>query len=215
MDKVKPRCEELGVEVRAVLVGEMKPPEELSAQITERYLALAKQAANKNLVGQYRQMQKTKATQTRSEQAQDIVDAETKVATAKIQAEQRKQVEESKLKTELQIAQNRLEAAKLQAEATVKTGQAEAYEVDQKNQAEVAGLRKKVQGFGSIEHFAQYHIVRSLTPALKEIFASDDSDFAKLFSSYMTPPAAMDRNKATKPATTIPTSASREMPSAR
>jgi len=47
-----------------------------------------------------------------------------------------------------------------------------------------------VQGFTSANQFAHYHMLIHLSPALREIFASDDSDFAKLFSNYMSPPAS-------------------------
>ena len=55
-----------------------------------------------------------------------------------------------------------------------------------------------MQGFASAAHFAQYHVISKLAPSLKEIFSSDDSDFAKLFSGYMTPP------NGTSPKTTFP-----------
>ena len=52
----------------------------------------------------------------------------------------------------------------------------------------MAGLRTAVEGFNSADQFAQYQMLTRLAPALKEIFASDTSDFAKLFASYMTQP---------------------------
>ena len=52
----------------------------------------------------------------------------------------------------------------------------------------LAGLRKAVQGFTSASQFAQYHVLTKLAPALREVFASDEGEFAKLFSGYMTPP---------------------------
>ena len=51
---------------------------------------------------------------------------------------------------------------------------------------QVAGLRTAVEGFNSADQFAQYQMVMRLAPALKEVFASDTSDFAKLFAAYMT-----------------------------
>src|SRR5437868_5697086 len=48
--KVRPRCQELGIELRAVLLGEMKPPPELAEQISMRDMARVKQAQNKSLV---------------------------------------------------------------------------------------------------------------------------------------------------------------------
>ena len=46
-------------------------------------------------------------------------------------------------------------------------------------------------GGPSAGQFAQYQVVLRLAPALKEIFASDTSDFAKLFADYLTPPASL------------------------
>ena len=78
-------------------------------------------------------------------------------------------------------------------------GTAEANVIQVQNEAEVAGLRMALSGFTSAQQFAQYHIIARLAPSLSEIFASDDSEFAKLFSSYMTaPPTA--RPMQTRPA---------------
>jgi hypothetical protein len=57
----------------------------------------------------------------------------------------------------------------------------------------LAGLRTAIDGFGSVDAFAQYRVLVKLSPLLSEIFASDTSEFAKLFSSYLTarnPPGA-------------------------
>ena len=108
---------------------------------------------------------------------------------AKTRADQLREVELSRLKQELENAQLQLDAAKNRAEAILAKGKAEAAVIHLTNEAEIAGLRKAVQGFGSVQNFAQYHIVSRLAPALSEIFASDTSDFAKIFSSYMTMPA--------------------------
>jgi len=138
------------------------------------------------------------AAKTMKAQAKEKVDAETRLVQEKTQAKQRLQVQELQLKQELESAQLRLDAAQKQAAAVLTKGKAEAAVITAKNEAEIAGLRKAVQGFESAQQYAQYHILERLAPALKEIFASDESEFAKLFSTYMTPPA-----KATKPAGTI------------
>jgi hypothetical protein len=46
-----------------------------------------------------------------------------------------------------------------------------------------------VQGFPSAEQYAQYQVMLKLAPALGEVFASDGSEFAKLFTAYLAPPA--------------------------
>ena len=187
--KVRPRCQELGIELRAVLLGEMKPPPELAEQISMRDIARVKQAQNKSLVEQYKEEQKLKSIEALKQQNREKVEANTRVLVAQTNAQQRKQVEELKLKQELESAQIRLDAAKNRAAAVLAKGKAEAAVINVQNEAEVAGLRKAVQGFTSVQNFAQFHILSRLAPALKEIFASDDSEFARLISGYMTLPA--------------------------
>jgi hypothetical protein len=187
--KVRPRCQELGIEIRAVLLGEMKPPPELAEQISQRDIARVKQEQNRSLLGQYREEQKLKGVEALKQQNREKVEANTRVLVAKTNAQQRKQVEELKLKQELESAQIKLDAAKNRATAVITKGKAEAAVINVQNEAEVAGLRKAVQGFTSAQQFAQYHILSRLAPTLREIFASDDSEFAKLIAGYMTPPA--------------------------
>src|SRR5262249_16639007 len=128
-----------------------------------------------------------KATEALKPRNKEMVEADTRLAQAKTKADQMKEVEESRLKQELENAQLQLEAARQQAKATLQRGRAEAEGIQLRNEAEVAGLRKAVMGFAGVQHFAQYHVLAKLGPALAEIFASDDSDFARLFSGYMTP----------------------------
>ena len=186
--KVRPRCQELGIEIRAVLLGEMKPPAELSEQISLRDLARVEQQKNAVRLGQYREMQKLMSIQTLKEQTREMVEANTRLQVMNTQAKQQKEVEELKLKQELDNAQIGLDAARSRAEAILAKGKAAAAVIQLQNEAEVAGLRTAVQGFASAAHFAQYHVISKLAPALKEIFSSDDSEFAKLFAGYMTPP---------------------------
>ena len=185
LDKVKPRCEELGIEIRAVLLGEMKPPADLADQISQRDLARVEQQKNQIKLGQLKEMQKLKSIEAMKQQNREKVEAQTRLNVEKTQAQQNKQVEESKLKQELESAEIRLEAAKARAAGVIAKGKGEAAVINAQNEAEVAGLRKAVQGFTTAGAFAQYHVVMRLGPALREIFASDDSDFAKLFASFM------------------------------
>lgn len=190
LDKVRPRCLELGIDIRAVLLGEMKPPAELADQISQRDLARVEQQKNTTRLGQYKEMQKLKSIEALKDQNKEKVEATTRLEVMKRQAQQLKQVEEAKLKQELESAQIRLDAAKARAEGIIAKGKGEAAVIESKNQAEVAGLKKAVQGFTSANNFAQYHVLMRLAPSLREIFAADDSDFGKLFSNYMTPPAS-------------------------
>ncbi|MGH7136309.1 MAG: SPFH domain-containing protein, partial [Pirellulales bacterium] len=193
--KVKDRCQALGVEIRAVTLADLLPPKELSEQIAQRELARVEREKNLAVVKQHKAQQELASKIGLKQQAKEKVAAETLLVQATTRAEQLKEVEESRLKQELLNAQVALEAARDQASATLAKGEAEAKVIDLKNEAEVAGLRTAVQGFTSADYFAQYHILQKLAPALTEIFASDDSDFARLFADYMSRVSERDKSK--------------------
>jgi hypothetical protein len=138
---------------------------------------------------QYRAAQELKAKETLKDQAKQKVEAETRLIQAKTKSSQMKEVAVSQATQDLENAQLALDAAEKQAEATLATGKAEAAVIVLQNEAEIAGLRKAAAAFTNVQTFAQYNLMNKLGPALTEIFASDDSDFGRLFSDYLSQPA--------------------------
>ena len=193
LQKVKPRCERLGVELRAVTLAALQPPAELAEQIAQRELARVEREKNEVLVRQHKAQQELAAKQGLKKQASEKVGAETRLIQAKTKLDQSKEVETSRLTQELANAKIELEAAKSEAAAKLATGRAQAAVIDMQNEAEISGLKTAVQGFSSADNFAQYHVMAKLAPALAEIFASDDSEFARLFAAYMSQKAGADR----------------------
>ena len=186
---VKSGAKELGIDIRAVTLGDLHLPDDLLQQISARELARVELSKNVAEVGKYKAQQELAAKQALTEQAKAKVEAETRLLQAKAKSKQTVEVEELRLTQELENARLRLAAAQRQAEATLAKGKAEAAVAQSQNEAEVAGLRQAVEGFDGVQNFAQYHVVTKLGPALGEIFASDDSEFAKLVSGYLSPPA--------------------------
>jgi regulator of protease activity HflC (stomatin/prohibitin superfamily) len=194
MEKVAPTCKEMGILVESVTLAHMdmsKELAELADQIAERERTRVTREKNQKLVEQHKQDQELKAKEVLKDQKEQVVGAKTRLAVATKKAETSKEVEKKKLEQELQSAQIRLEAAENQARATLARARSEAAVITAQNEAEVAGLRTAVTGFPNADAFAQYHVLMRLAPALSEIFASDTSDFARIFSTYMTPGKAM------------------------
>jgi regulator of protease activity HflC (stomatin/prohibitin superfamily) len=206
LKKIQPRCQEFGLNVESVTIDRMDVPPQLSAVIAEREQARITREKNVESIGQYKEQQELKAKEALKQQEEEKVTASSKLVQAEAKSRQRKATEEARLKQDLANAQLRLDAAREQAKAVVASGKAEADVIMLQNEAEVSGLRKAVQGFPSADHFAQYHVLIKLAPALGEIFASDTSEFAKLFAVYLTPPA--------KPATAAPVRAAAVDPDA-
>lgn len=186
---VKPRCAELGVDIRAISVGQMEPPPELAREISDRETALAEQQRNVEMVKQFTNEQALKAQEALTVQKRDRVLAETRLAQARTQAEQLVEVEKQKLTARVTVARSQLEAAREQAKAVRSRADAEAAVIAAQNQAEVAALKTSIDGFGSPELFARQALIARVAPALGEIFTSDQSDFGRLFLDLLVPAA--------------------------
>lgn len=189
LKKIQPRCQELGLSVESVTIDRMNVPVELSTVIAEREQARITREKNVESIGQYKEQQELKAKEALKQQEEEKVAAKSKLVQAEAKSKQRKATEEARLKQELANAQLQLDAAKEQAKAITAAGKAEADVIMLQNEAEVSGLRKAVQGFPSADYYAHYQVLSKLAPALSEIFASDTSEFAKLFTAYLAPPA--------------------------
>lgn len=213
MERVAPQCKKVGVVIESITVTQPDmnaPLAELAGQISDREKTRLVRETNKQLVEQYKSQQDKAAQDVLVKQKSEMVDAKKGLAVATKLAKQTKEVEEAKLKNDLENAQIELEAAKEQAKATLTRGKADADIILAKNKAEVAGLKTAIEGFSSPEQFAQYHVVMKLAPALSEIFASDTSEFAKVFSTYMLPTATT--RKAALPPSPATTADAKKMP---
>jgi regulator of protease activity HflC (stomatin/prohibitin superfamily) len=189
MKKVAPRCQEAGILIETITVAQPEMNKDLVAladQIAERERTRVTREKNKQLVEQHKQEQEQQSKEALAAQRKTVVEAKTKLEVEKTLAKQLKEVAEAKLENELKAAQARLDGARETAKLTVIKGTGEAAVINADNEAEVAGLKTAIGGFPSPDHFAQYHVLHKLSPALTEIFASDSSDFAKMFSSYLT-----------------------------
>lgn len=188
MAKVKPECEKLGIVIDYIAVGQtrMNPTlENLATQIRDREQARIARSTNKQTVTQYEQEQELKSTEALAEQRRLLIEANTKLEQAKIESQRRVNNQKAELEAKLQSAQTLLDGSRKKAEAILTAGKADAAVQVAENEAAVAGLRTAIEGFGSVEAFAQYHVLLKVSPVLSEIFASDDGEFARIFSGYL------------------------------
>jgi hypothetical protein len=191
MDKVTPICKDLGIAIEAITLADMDTSsdelKELREIISKREVTRVTREKFQQQIEQYKTEQAQKAAEALKEQKDKVVQAQTLRKVEVTNAQKLKEVEEKQLEQELKAATVRLEAARDRVKATLSKGKADAAVINARNEAEVSGLRTAVQGFPSADSFAQYQVIARLAPALAEIFASDTSDFARLFASYLTP----------------------------
>jgi regulator of protease activity HflC (stomatin/prohibitin superfamily) len=198
-EAVKPLCAKLGIEVRAISLGDIDLPKELKDEIATRDQARQEQKTNMQLVERYTQEQALKAQLAMADQEGKKVEAQTRLNNATIDAEQLVKVEKQKLDNLLKVAETELAGARKKAEAIHETARSKADVITADNKAEVAALRTSVEGYGGPQSFAQYTIIAKVAPALAEIFASDGSDFGKLFSSFLLPDKEKENGSPRKP----------------
>jgi DNA repair exonuclease SbcCD ATPase subunit len=190
MKKVAPECQKVGVQIESISITKIETTKELAEladQIAERERQRVTRLTNRQLVEQAKKEQEQKATEALKERNTMLVDANQKLKVEQTQAKQRLEVAEAEQKNQLKAAQARLEAARKQAEAILTDGKADAAIIMAKNEAEVAGLKTAVGGFPTPDHYARFEVIKKVAPALAEIFASDSSEFGKVFSTLMAP----------------------------
>jgi len=129
MERVAPQCKKVGVVIESITVTQPdmnEPLAKLAEQISERERTRLVRETNKQLVEQHKAEQDKAAQDVLVKQKSEMVDAKKFLGVATKLAEQTKEVEEAKLKNDLENAKIELDAAKEQAKATLTRGKADA-----------------------------------------------------------------------------------------
>ena len=175
------QCSAQGIEIRAALIRRIEPPAEIADPISERQVA-------EQQISQFRNEIKLAESQARlveqeemQRQNQDIGQAELKVVTVTMEAEQRKAVALTEASKRLEVAKLDLEAARETAAAMFSRGEAEAEVVRLTYAAEAEPLANAVRAFGDGETYAQYFFYQKLGPAVKSVLASTEGPLADIF----------------------------------
>jgi regulator of protease activity HflC (stomatin/prohibitin superfamily) len=189
-EKVKPDCQKIGIVIEPISLAQIDPTEDLTellSQIADRTRARNTRLTNTETIAQLKTQQGVLLKEAQKLRETALGDARTELNREQQKAEGALAAQEAKLKQDMENAQFALEAAQADAKATLSRGKADAELIQKKNDAEVSGLKTAIQGFPSADAYAQYQVMSKLAPALTEIFASDNSEFAKLFAAYMAP----------------------------
>jgi hypothetical protein len=189
-DKVKEECQRIGIYIEPITLAQFETKgdvDELLTQIADRTRARNARLKNVATIAQLKTQQGVKLKEALKLRETALGDARTELNQEQQRTEGAIMAQEAKLKQDLENAQLALEAAQADARSTLSRGKADAELIQKKNEAEVSGLKTAIQGFPSPDQYAQYQVMSKLAPALTEIFASDNSEFAKLFAAYMAP----------------------------
>ncbi|MEO6807983.1 MAG: SPFH domain-containing protein [Isosphaeraceae bacterium] len=196
---LKANCKEQGVEILAVAITSITPPEAIAEPVRQREVA-------KQELAQYQQekLQQLSEAQLRvqvllADQKKELVEGEQSVVEKTTKAEQEQSVAKTLAEQKLSVAQTNLEATKDKAAAIGSEAQAAADVTRAQNKADVAGLSSRVKAFGGDgSALAKNLMVGKLAPAFRTILSSSEGPLMDLFSQFTRP-----KDASSPPTTTV------------
>lgn len=184
-------CRKQGIEILAVAITSIKPPEEIADPVRLREVAKQQQAQYQQEKMQQLSEAQLRVQQVLAEQKKKLVEAEQGVVEKTTRAEQDQQVAVTLAGQRLKVAETQLAAAEDQATAVVAKAQAEADVVRFKNKAEVAGLAARVAAFdGDGGSLARNILIGKLAPSFQTILSNSEGPLMDLFSQFTRTPEA-------------------------
>lgn len=195
---LRKQCAEWGVDIKSVLIRNIRPPDEIASVIRDREVAV--QEARK--YDQQIEQARSKAELTRQEmlavQNRVKVESETARIRAVIQAEQEQAVRLTAATREMEVAQLENDAATFQAQAIVRKAEADGAVIRFDNESQAAVIRNQVSAFGTGLQFSRYMFYLAVAPRIESLLTTDDSDsFGALFKSFMPAAGAPARKEVT------------------
>jgi regulator of protease activity HflC (stomatin/prohibitin superfamily) len=181
-------CEKQGIEIMAVAITSIQPPQQIATPVRAREVAKQELAQyNQERIQQLSEAQ-LKVQILLAEQKKRLVEGEQTVVEQTTKAEQDQSVAVTLAEQKWKVAETQLEAAKDKAAAMVAKAEAEADVIRFNNKAELAGLATRVQAFGGDgTALAQNLLIGKLAPAFRTILANSDGPLMELFGQFARP----------------------------
>jgi regulator of protease activity HflC (stomatin/prohibitin superfamily) len=179
-------CKKQGVEILAVAITRVEPPQDIAEPVRDREVA-------KQQLAQFNQEKNQQLSEAKlgievlmAEQKQKVVRAEALVIVQTTKAEQDAGVAATLAEQKLKVTQTQLEAAKDKASAIVAKAQADADVIRFNIRAELAGLSSRVAAFdGDGAALAQNILVSKLAPGFRSILSNSEGPLMDLFGQFV------------------------------
>ncbi|MDR1519260.1 MAG: hypothetical protein LBU23_03825 [Planctomycetota bacterium] len=183
---LKNQCRNWGVDIRSMLIRNITPPEEVTAIIREREVALQNQRKIEQQIEQARSQAELTRQEMLAIRNREKVESETAAIRARIKAEQEQSVQLTSGRRELEVARLEAEAAKLQAEAILIRAGAERDVIQMSNEAEAAVTAAMSEAFGGGMNLARYTLYQKTAPLIQAIISTDRSPgLGGIFKPFM------------------------------
>ena len=178
-------CQKQGIEILAVAITSIKPPEDIAQPVQQREVAKQKLAQFRREKLQQLSEAKLKVEVVLAEQKKQVVEAGQEVVEKTTKAEQEQQVAVTLSEQKLKVAQTQLEATKDKASAIMAKAEADADVIRFDNAAEAAGLAAQVSAFdGDGSAMARNMLLSKLAPSFRTILGNSQGPLMDLFSQF-------------------------------
>lgn len=183
------QCSRWGIEIRSMLIRNIIPPDEISAIIREREVALQNQRKIEQQIEQARSQAELTRQEMLAQQNSEKTESETASIRARIQAEQEQSVHLTASQRKLDVARIESEAARLQADAVIIKAEADRDVVAMHNAAEAAVTRAMSEAFGGGRNLARYTLYKKTAPMIEAIISTDrEPGLGGIFTSFLPEP---------------------------
>ena len=181
-------CKKQGVEILAVAITSIQPPNDISKPVRAREVAKQQLAQYKQEKIQQLSEAQLKVQEVLATQKKQLVEAEQGVIEKTTKAEQEQTVAVTFAEQKFKVAETQLEAAKDKATAITAKAQADADVIRFNNAAEVAGLAAKVEAFGGDgRSLARNILLEKLAPGFRSILSNSEGPLMELFGQFTKP----------------------------
>ena len=178
-------CQKQGIEILAVAITSIQPPEDITQPVQQREVAKQQLAQFQREKLQQLSEAKLKIEVVLAEQKKRVVEADQEVVEKTTKAEEEQKVAVTLAEQKLTVAQTQLEAAKDKASAILAKAEAEAEVIKFDNAAEAAGLAAQVAAFdGDGAAMARNMLLGKIAPSFKTILGNSEGPLMDLFSQF-------------------------------
>ena len=195
-------CQKQGIEILAVAITSIQPPEDITQPVQQREVAKQKLSQFRREKLQQLSEAKLRIEVVLAEQKKRVVEAEQEVVEKTTKAEEEQQVAVTLAEQKLKVAQTQLEATKDKASAILAKAEAEAEVIKFDNAAEAAGLAAQVAAFdGDGAAMARNMLLGKIAPSFRTILGNSEGPLMDLFSQFTQRPDKPRSSPAAEPNT--------------
>ena len=190
LEELRRECWKQGINIKAALVRDIQPPEEIASLISQREQADQEIERSRNEMEEAKSEAQLVVQRELQKQNRDVGDARRQVVTVTKESEQKKVVAVTQARRQFEVAKLTLEAASKEASAIRSRGEAAGNVILYDYQARAEPLAMAVGAFGDGTTYAQHFFLQRVAPSIESILSNTDGPFAEIFKDLQTLPAA-------------------------